>query len=93
MVAHAWPGTVRARENRVTRAVVLATGEVIRPEHLGLRTADGTSPESFPTLEQSEANLVLRALSATQGNRTRAAEILGISKPRLYRMLERYGIS
>jgi two-component system response regulator AtoC len=93
MVAHDWPGNVRELENCLTRAVVLATGEVIRTDHLGLRSQDGSPPESFPTLEQMEADLVLRALSTTQGNRTRAAEILGISKPRLYRMLQKYGIS
>jgi DNA-binding NtrC family response regulator len=93
LLAHDWPGNVRELENCLTRAVALATGEVIRPEHLGLRTSSGAPMESFPTLEQMEADLVRRALVATGGNRTLAADLLGVSKPRLYRMLERYGIT
>jgi two-component system response regulator AtoC len=92
MLAHEWPGNVRELENCLTRAVVLATGDVIRPEHLGLATRARRPVESFPTLEQMEAELLGRALASTEGNRTRAAELLGVSKPRLYRMLEKYGI-
>ena len=93
LVAHEWPGNVRELENCLTRAVVLATGDVIRPEHLGLTTRARTPVESFPTLEQMEAELLTRALASTEGNRTRAAELLGVSKPRLYRMLDKYGLS
>jgi DNA-binding NtrC family response regulator len=93
LVAHEWPGNVRELENCLTRAVVLATGDVIRPEHLGLTTRARAPVESFPTLEQMEAELLARALASTEGNRTRAAELLGVSKPRLYRMLEKHGLA
>jgi two-component system NtrC family response regulator len=83
---------VRELENCVTREVVLATGDVIRPEHLGLSTRARPAPEVFPTLEQMELELLTRALASTEGNRTRAAELLGVSKPRLYRMLDKYGL-
>ena len=93
LVAHAWPGNVRELENCLTRAVVLATGDVIRAEHLGLITRMRAPVDSFPTLEQMEADLLTRALASTEGNRTRAAEMLGVSKPRFYRMLEKYGLA
>jgi transcriptional regulator with PAS, ATPase and Fis domain len=69
---------------------VLATGGTIRPENLGLHGREPDETRGFPTLEALEAEHVARALALTGGNRTRAAEILGISKPRLYRCIERY---
>jgi transcriptional regulator with PAS, ATPase and Fis domain len=94
LLAHDWPGNVRELENCLTRAVVLATGNVIRVEHLALRPRpdDVGASDAFPTLERIEADHVVRALAASQGNRTRAAEILGISKPRLYRLIEKHEI-
>ncbi|MEQ9568660.1 MAG: sigma-54 dependent transcriptional regulator, partial [Longimicrobiales bacterium] len=105
LLAHSWPGNVRELDHCLTRALVLATGGVIRPEHLALdrpkldetAAADSSnSPEqrslgTFPTLEELEGRHLQRALALTRGNKTRAAELLGISKPRLYRMLERHG--
>jgi DNA-binding NtrC family response regulator len=92
LVAHDWPGNVRELENCLTRAVVLAAANVIRPEHLGLRTRADAAATDFPTLESAEADLLSRALVASGGNRTRAAQLLGVSKPRLYRMLAKYGL-
>jgi len=95
LLTHDWPGNVRELENGLTRAVVLATGGVIRPEHLGIAgTGPTTGPaRSFPTLETIERDHVQRALVLTGGNRTRAAEVLGISKPRLYRLLEKHDLT
>jgi DNA-binding NtrC family response regulator len=92
LLQHPWPGNVRELENCLTRAVVLASGGVIRPEHLGLVSEERRAAEGFPTLEALEAEHLERALAYTGGNRTRAAEILGISKPRLYRMMEKHGL-
>jgi len=66
---------------------VLATGNVIRPEHLGLRHDAKESAAGIPTLEEVTSAHVRRALAAAGGNKTKAAEILGISKPKLYRLL------
>jgi len=93
LLQHDWPGNVRELQNCLTRALVLATGGVIRAEHLGLLAREAHAEGPFPTLEAVEAEHVARALALTGGNRTRASEILGISKPRLYRMIERFGIS
>jgi DNA-binding NtrC family response regulator len=92
LVAHHWPGNVRELEHCVTRAVVLATGGVVRPEHLSLLLPQ-KEPQSFPALEAVEREHVVRALAVAEGNRTRAAELLGVSKPRLYRLLAKHGIA
>jgi DNA-binding NtrC family response regulator len=89
LLQHDWPGNVRELENCLTRAVVLATGSVIRPEHLGLRSDATEAPAEFPTLAEITRRHVERALVAADGNKTKAAEILDISKPKLYRLLDR----
>jgi transcriptional regulator with PAS, ATPase and Fis domain len=94
LVSHAWPGNVRELENALTRATVLATGGVIRSEHLGF--AKGTDaapePERLATFLELEAQHLRRALALAEGNRASAARMLGISKPRLYRLLEKHGL-
>jgi DNA-binding NtrC family response regulator len=91
LLAYDWPGNVRELENCLTRAMALATGGVIRPHHLALgpRGAAATGSELFPTMEKMEIEHTRRVLDAVGGNKTRAAQILGISKPRLYRLLAR----
>jgi len=89
LLRHDWPGNVRELENCLTRAMVLATGNVIRPEHLGLR-ADAKEPSAdLTTLDALTDAHLQRVLLAAGGNKTKAAEILGISKPKLYRMLDK----
>ncbi|MFN2317906.1 MAG: sigma-54-dependent transcriptional regulator [Gemmatimonadales bacterium] len=90
LMQHGWTGNVRELENCITRAAVLATGGTIRPENLGLHEREPDATHGFPTLEALEAEHVARALALADGNRTRAAELLGISKPRLYRCIEKY---
>ncbi len=93
LLAYDWPGNVRELENCLTRAVVLATGDVLRPEHLALdssRAVGATGP--LRSLEEVEREHVARVLVASGGNRTRAAEVLGISRPRLRRMIDKYDL-
>jgi len=91
LMAHTWPGNVRELENCLTRAVALATGGVIHPGHLGI-TPTTMSPDMFRSMEEVVEEHVGRVLRGVQGNKTRAARILGISKPKLYRLLEKFGI-
>jgi DNA-binding NtrC family response regulator len=91
LLQHEWPGNVRELENCLIRAVVTATGTVIRPGHLRLGGEPHDSPTAFPTLEELSRTHVRRVMAATEGNKTEAARILGISKPKLYRMLEAIG--
>ena len=90
LIQQEWTGNVRELENCVMRAAVLATGGTIRAENLGLHVRGPDATRGFPTLEAMEAEHVARALSLSGGNRSHAAEILGISKPRLYRCIEKY---
>jgi two-component system response regulator AtoC len=89
LLGYDWPGNVRELENCLTRAIALARGGVIRPVHLGLgsgnRVAGGAGV--FRTMREMEIQHARQVLDAAGGNKTRAAEILGISKPTLYRLL------
>jgi DNA-binding NtrC family response regulator len=94
LLAHDWPGNVRELEHCITRAVVLAAGGVIMADHLGLRPAEPSAAQGhFPGLDEQEALHVRRALRTAGGNRTRAAALLKVSKPRLYRLLEKHRIT
>jgi DNA-binding NtrC family response regulator len=94
LLLHRWPGNVRELENCLTRAVILATGGVIRVAHLGLSAAGSSAPATDPlaTLAHLEREHVIRVLEATGGHKARTARILGVSRPRLDRILRRYGL-
>jgi two-component system, NtrC family, response regulator HydG len=93
LVAHDWPGNVRELENCLMRAIVLAAGNVIRPEHLSIgsptrRTAEAPSS----SLNDVERAHVLRVLESTGGHKSRTADALRISRARLNRLLAKYGV-
>ena len=94
LTAHHWPGNVRELENRIKRAVVMAEGKYVTPENLELK--DPSSSEEVPTLKTSrdnrEKDLVRLAMEKAEGNVSRAASELGISRPTLYQLLVRYGL-
>jgi len=94
LAAHHWPGNVRELENRIKRAVVMAEGRYVTPLNLELREP-AASGEEASTLrasrESREKDLVRLAMEKAEGNITRAAADLGISRPTLYQLLARYG--
>jgi len=99
LLSHAWPGNVRELRNTVERAIILARGGVVHPEHLPptiAAAANGSVPIPAPRagtkVHDMERELIVRTLSETQGNRTRAAESLGMSRRALLYKLKRYGI-
>ena len=103
LVAYNWPGNVRELESAIEYAVLHARGHAIAPEDLPekLQSAQvrsaARSPlsalfEDLPALDELERRYLLYILEIAGGNRTRAAEILGIDRRTLYRMIERYGI-
>ncbi|UCC81808.1 MAG: sigma-54-dependent Fis family transcriptional regulator [Gemmatimonadota bacterium] len=93
LLAHAWPGNVRELENCLTRAVVLATGDVIRPEHLALGPPVAEPRRRVAKLDEVERDHVAYVLETMRGNKSRAAEALGISRPRLVRLIKKYGLA
>jgi DNA-binding NtrC family response regulator len=90
LLDHTWPGNVRELENCLTRALVLAKGDVIRPEHLTLSPPTRTPARQLTTLERLEGEHVAEVLRATNGHKSRAAKILGVSRPRLDRLIEKH---
>jgi DNA-binding NtrC family response regulator len=93
LVAHSWPGNVRELENCLVRAVVMARGGVIRPEHLILSTATNGHDVQLHSLEEAERDHIARVFAATGRQKTRTAEVLGISRPRLDRLLQKHGLA
>jgi len=92
LAAHGWPGNVRELENCLMRAAVMATGGVLRPEHLALDPRRADTGRRLATLDEIECEHVAFVLDAVGGNRTRAADVLGVSRPRLRRLMVRYGL-
>ncbi|MBK9685571.1 MAG: PEP-CTERM-box response regulator transcription factor [Betaproteobacteria bacterium] len=97
--AHAWPGNVRELLNCIKRASIMADGVRVTAEDVGLPvpdSGDAGPPASEIDLrtvrEQAEREAIVTALSRTNGNMVRAAELLGISRPTLYDLMRRLGI-
>jgi DNA-binding NtrC family response regulator len=97
LMRHDWPGNVRELRNTIERLVVSSRGGMIEADDLAVTAAghsSSTDPafSSLTTLDDLERRYLLHVLDAAHGNRTRAAEILGIDRRTLYRMAERFGI-
>ncbi|MGC8719208.1 MAG: sigma-54-dependent transcriptional regulator [Thermodesulforhabdaceae bacterium] len=99
LMEYEFPGNVRELENIMERAVTLATGKRIEVEHLPLdlqqRLFHITHPQKseFLTLEEHEREYIRWVLAKTRGNKSKAAEILGIDRVSLWRKLKKYNIS
>lgn len=87
--SHNWPGNVRELRNSIERATVLATTNEVQPEDLGIvATAIFESGHGdVMSLSELEQNHITRVLELTDGNKTKACEILGITRPALYSKL------
>lgn len=93
LMRHPWPGNVRELRHSVERAVLLAEGNEVGLEHLGLRQApEGSLRLENMQLDDAERILIRKAISRNRGNVSRAAEDLGISRSALYRRLKRHGL-
>ena len=95
VMAYEWPGNVRELENAIERAVVLSRGETIFPEHLPakVRAVVGGEGDMRPpgkTIREVERDLIVKTLRENDGNRTRTAEILGISRRTLQNKIKEY---
>ncbi|HSU93298.1 MAG TPA: sigma-54 dependent transcriptional regulator [Gemmatimonadaceae bacterium] len=101
MLAYAWPGNVRELENALERAMILSTGHEIElaalPERITERKPEPLVAERSasvnPALEVIERAYIMWILQCEGGNKSRAADILGIDPSTLYRKLSRYGVA
>jgi hypothetical protein len=92
--SYAWPGNVRELQHAIERAVILSDGPMLRPENFMLHPAPAQKkgePEEL-NLGVLEKEAIERALRRADGNITRAAELLGITRFALYRKLDKLGL-
>jgi two-component system, NtrC family, response regulator len=91
-----WPGNTRELKNMIERAVILADKDVLTADLLPYEIVNPVSDTSLSgfegTMEELEKMHIRKILAMTHGNKTKAAEILGIGIPTLYRKIEKYGI-
>jgi len=99
LMSYAWPGNVRELENVLERLALGATGDMLESEDLPAvfrerppATLEEPLFDGLPSLEQMEKRYLAHVLETLRGNRTRAAEVLGIDRRTLYRMMERFGM-
>jgi two-component system, NtrC family, response regulator len=92
--AHTWPGNVRELENVIKRAVIMADALTISAADVGLGPADAEPPilNLRRVREEAEKDAVLRVLGRVNGNYSKAAELLGVSRPTLYDLMHRCGL-
>jgi DNA-binding NtrC family response regulator len=98
LTAYSWPGNVRELENAMERAVAFSRGPVITPDDLPerVRTSGSASAliarsvEQNMTIREMEREYILEVLRRTGGNKSRAAEFLGLDRKTLYRRLDEY---
>ena len=91
---HAWPGNVREMENLIKRAVIMADGSFITSADLGLEPAhtDAAVLNLRQIREAAERQAISRALAQANGNIAQTAELLGVSRPTLYDLMEKTGL-
>ncbi len=100
---HQWPGNVRELESVIEHAFAFGNSEMIQKSDLptyiiesvdakACKLPEGEAGTGVSTLFEAEREHLVRALKIANGNKTRAAQILGISRPRLYKMIQRHGV-
>ena len=94
--AYPWPGNVRELKNAIQRAVISCTGDILEVQHLPRRISQFKDEDVAMTIRvgmtiaEVEKELIIRTLEHTGHNRTRASEVLGISRRSLYNKIQRY---
>ncbi len=93
--AYKWPGNVRELENKIKGAVIMADGKLVSAADMGLTAAEdeGASLNLREVRAEAESKAIRVALTKSYGNISKAAEMLGITRPTLYDLLSKYGVS
>ncbi len=94
--SHRWPGNIRELQNKVKSSVIMTTGTQVTAFDLGFFEHENTEYELSLNLrtvrESAETIAIQKAYALTEGNMSKAAELLGITRPTLYSLIEKYGI-
>ena len=93
--SYSWPGNVRELENKIKGAVIMADGKFVTADDLGIEVGDEQSGSLNlrEVRQRSESKAIRVALTKSFGNISKAAEMLGITRPTLYDLLSKYGMS
>ena len=94
LLKYAWPGNVRELQHTIERAVILGDGSLLKPENFLFHASpkQRKEEEMILNLEQLERQTIEKAMKLSEGNISRAAEYLGITRFTLYRKLEKLGL-
>ncbi len=94
LLRHGWPGNVRELAHVVERAVLMADGETVKADHLGINEGTSTTTVTLDemSLDDLEKVFVQKAMRRYDGNVSQAAQALGLSRSALYRRLEKHGL-
>jgi DNA-binding NtrC family response regulator len=92
LLAHGWPGNVRELDHAVERSVLMARGDRVAAADLGLQSVRAETPLEDLSLEEVERMLIVKTLQRHDGNVSRAALALGLSRSAMYRRLEKYAL-
>jgi DNA-binding NtrC family response regulator len=102
--SYSWPGNIRELRNLCERLSILLSGKAIEPENLpsefvrlsnvsSPKITDFTLPETGVQMDALEADLIYQALSRTQGNRSKSAKLLGLSRDALIYRMQKHGVA
>lgn len=96
LIEYSWPGNVRELQHAIERAVIMTEAKTLQPNDFLLSSTETKQEEniSFPNyqIDEAEKMLIIKAISKHNGNITRAARDLGLTRASLYRRLEKYGL-
>jgi two-component system NtrC family response regulator len=95
IAAHDWPGNVRELENCIKRATIMADGNQLSAQDIGLDLTEATEPALLDlrtVRDDAERKAIISALGHSNGNVVRAAEMLGVSRPTLYDLMHKFGL-
>ena len=96
LLDYSWPGNVRELQHSIERAVIMSEEKVLKPNDFLLSSSDTTQTENITLpnfqIDEAEKLLIIKAISKYNGNITKAAKELGLTRASLYRRLEKYGL-
>lgn len=95
--SHKWPGNIRELQNKVKSSVIMATGSQVTAMDLGFFDHEGEALQLDLNLrkvrEQAESLAIQKAYALTEGNMSKCAELLGVTRPTLYSLIEKYSLN